>query len=45
MMLLDVPEKELSLKSFVINALKQKCNRNIGKNKLNIPKYLVDEMK
>lgn len=41
----DYLTKQLGLKKFVINALRRKCNRNIGKNKLNIPKYLVDEMK
>lgn len=41
----SVSQNSMSIKKYVIRALKQKSNKNIGKNKLNIPDYIVDEMR
>lgn len=41
----DMLSHKLSLKKFVINSLRKKCDRNFGKKSSNIPTYLIEEMK
>lgn len=38
-------DSKISLKKFVVHALRKKSNPNFGKNSLNIPPYLLEEMK